>query len=175
MANILIVYSSTDGHTLKICQVLKQTIERGSHDVKLASITEEPDGALGLFDKIVVGASIRYGKHRPQVYEFIKRNQKLLESIPSAFFTVNVVARKPLKNTPQTNPYLKKFLEKSAWQPKELGVFAGKLDYQKYKFWDRQVIRLIMKLTQGPTDPNSVTEFTNWLEVEKFGQRISVM
>ena len=122
-----------------------------------------------------MGASIRYGKHRPQVYAFIKRNEAVLESKPNAFFSVNVVARKPDKCRPETNPYLKSFLKKTTWQPKELAVFAGKIDYQKYNFWDRHIIRLIMWLTKGPTHPDTVAEFTNWAEVDAFAQRISTM
>lgn len=175
MANILIVYSTTDGHTLKICQRLKQVIEQQGHQVKLASINDEPDTVLQSFDKIVIGASIRYGKHRPQVFEFIERNEKALESRPNAFFSVNIVARKPEKNRPETNPYVIKFLKKVSWEPGEVAVFAGKIDYQQYSFRDRHIIRFIMWMTKGPTHPESVIEYTNWAEVEEFGRRISLM
>ena len=99
----------------------------------------------------------------------------MLESKPNAFFSVNIVARKPEKNRPETNPYIRKFKKKSSWQPKELAVFAGKIDYQKCSFWDRHIIRLIMWITKGPTHPTTVAEFTDWAEVEVFARRISVM
>ena len=175
MANILILYSTVDGQTLKICQRLQQVIEREHHRVELVPVNAADGAGLNRFDKIVIGASIRYGKHRPEVFEFAGRNRALLDGKPNAFFTVNVVARKPEKNRPETNPYMQKFLQQSAWRPRELAVFAGKIDYPKYGFWDRQVIRFIMWMTQGPTDPKSVVEFTNWEDVEAFGRRISAM
>lgn len=175
MAIILIIYSSTDGHTLKICQRLQRVIEQQDHRVKLVAIHDAAVVDLTLFDKIVIGASIRYGKHRPQVYDFIKINASVLDSKANAFFSVNIVARKPEKNRPETNPYMKKFLKKIPWQPKQLAVFAGKIDYPKYSFWDRNIIRLIMWITKGPTHPEAVIEFTNWTEVEAFGQCISKM
>ncbi|MEO5660267.1 MAG: menaquinone-dependent protoporphyrinogen IX dehydrogenase [Polaromonas sp.] len=175
MANILIIYSTTDGHTLKICQRLQQIIEQQNHQVKLASVNDEPDVNLKLFDKIIVGASIRYGKHRPKVYDFIKRNAQFLEDKPSAFFSVNVVARKPDKNRPDTNPYIKTFQKRVSWKPTKLAVFAGKIDYKKYSFWNRHIIRLIMWMTNGPTRPDAVAEFTDWEEVEAFGRRVCVM
>jgi menaquinone-dependent protoporphyrinogen oxidase len=150
-------------------------MERQGHRVELASINDEPAADLGRFDKFVIGASIRYGKHRPRVYDFIKENDQLLKSKPSAFFSVNVVARKPGKNRPETNPYMKKFQKKTSRQFRELAVFAGKIDYRQYGFRDRQIIRLIMWMTNGPTDPETVTEFTNWEEVEAFGRRICAM
>ena len=175
MSRILIIYSTTDGHTRKISQRLQQVIEQQNHQIKIVSINDEADVDLTLFDKIVVGASIRYGKHSPHIYQFIKRNQLILESMPNAFFSVNVVARKAEKCQADTNPYLKKFLKQIAWKPKQLAVFAGKIDYPKYSFWDRSIIRLIMWITKGPTDPKTVKEFTNWQQVEAFGRVISEM
>lgn len=173
MANILINYSTTDGHTRSICERLKRVIEEQNHSVVVSWMSDDPDISLEPFDKIIVGASIRYGKHQPQVFEFIRKNQATLESKPSAFFSVNVVARKPEKNTPETNPYLQKFLKKIAWQPQHLAVFAGRLDYPKYSYIDRQMIRLIMWMTKGPTAPDTVVEFTDWDKVDEFGRRFA--
>lgn len=175
MANILIIFSTTDGHTRKICQRLKSVIEERAHKATLKSIDDLLNVDLNAFDKIVLGASIRYGKHSKRVYEFIDKHQQILDSKPNAFFSVNVVARKPNKNNPQTNPYLKKFLNQISWRPKELAVFAGKVDYPKYTFWERLMIRLIMLMTKGPTDPKSIVEFTDWNQVENFGQLVCEM
>ena len=70
---------------------------------------------------------------------------------------------------------MKKFLKQIAWKPKQLAVFAGMIDYQKYTFWDRLAIRLIMWITGGPTDPETKTEFTDWGGVEHFGRVICDM
>jgi menaquinone-dependent protoporphyrinogen oxidase len=96
-----------------------------------------------------------------------------LENKKSVFFTVNVVARKSNKNSPETNPYLKKFLTSTSWKPDLLGVFAGKIDYPKYGFWDRHIIRLIMFMTKGPTDTSKTYEFTDWKKVDEFAYKIS--
>ena len=173
MANILIIFSTTDGHTKEICQRLKPVIEERTHQVTLKSIDDLHNVDLNAFDKIVLGASIRYGKHSKKVYEFIDKNKQILDSKSNAFFSVNVVARKPNKNTPETNPYLKKFLNQISWRPKKLAVFAGKVDYPKYTFWERLMIQLIMLMTKGPTDPKVSVEFTDWKQVEHFGQLVS--
>ncbi len=175
MADILIMYSTTDGHTLEICQYLKQVIERSGNRVTLHSMDNGSDVDMQAFDKIVLGASIRYGKHSKQVYRHIKLNQPILDSKPNAFFSVNVVARKPAKNQPETNPYLKKFLKEISWQPRHLAVFAGKLNYPIYSYWDKQIIRFIMWMTKGPTDPDTVIDYTDWSQVEAFGQLVSNM
>lgn len=175
MARILVIYSTTDGHTLKICRVLQRVMERNAHRVTLVSIHDWREVDLPAFDKIVIGASIRYGRHGRQVADFIDDNRSLLDSRANAFFSVNIVARKPAKNRPETNPYLRKFLRRIAWRPRQMAVFAGKLDYPKYGAVDRFMIRFIMWLTGGPTDPQAVVEFTDWEKVEAFGQLISDM
>ena len=175
MSRILFLYSTVDGHTLKICGRLQQLVGQAGHESTLAALQGQSDIELEPFDEIVIGASIRYGKHRPQVAEFMRTHRTILERKPSAFFSVNIVARKPDKNTPDTNPYVRKFLRQIGWRPRQVAVFAGMLDYPRYGFWDRQIIRFIMFLTHGPTDPRSVVEFTDWKQVEAFGQRISAM
>ncbi len=175
MAKILIFFSTTDGHTREICFRLKQVIEEQAHQVTLQSIDDESRFDLSAFDKIVLGANIRYGKHSKQIYDFVKRNKKTLENKPNAFFSVSLVARKPDKNKPETNPYLRKFLNQIPWHPKNLAVFAGKIDYQKYRFLDRKIIQFIMWMTKGPTDPKVDVEYTNWKQVESFGFLISKM
>ena len=60
------------------------------------------------------------------LYKFIELNKNILNEKESVFFSVNVVARKSKKNTPDNNPYIKKFLRISKWKPKKIGVFAGK-------------------------------------------------
>lgn len=175
MAKILIVYSTTDGHTKKICDRLRQVIEQDAHQVTVVSIRNESQFDLTAFDKIVIGASVRYGKHSPQIVDFIEKNRRLLDSKPNAFFSVNVVARKPEKSKPEYNPYLQKFLKRISWRPRKLAVIAGKIDYPSYTSFDRLMIRLIMWMTKGPTDPKAIVEFTDWRQVEDFGRIISAM
>lgn len=173
MANILILYSTTDGHTIQICKRLQAVIEQAGHQVEVADLKDNPSLEGREFDKIVIGASIRYGKHQPLVAKFIADNQATLEAHPNALFSVNVVARKPEKNTPETNPYLIKFLKQIDWQPQNLGVFAGRIEYPALGFMDRTMIRFIMWMTKGPTDPTGTFEFTDWEKVEDFGRMIA--
>ena len=175
MANILIIYSTTDGHTVEICRRIIEVLEQSGHHIKLVNVTDASGMDLAPFDKIVIGASIRYGKHSPQIVEFIAKNETMLDSKPNAFFSVNVVARKPAKNQPDTNPYVKKFLKRISWKPKLVKVFAGRLDYPRYTPFDRFMIRFIMWITKGPTDPTAIIEFTDWQQVEEFARMIGEM
>lgn len=172
MKSALIIYSTTDGQTLEICKRILSSLHVDDTS-KIVHISKAKEHDLTQFDKIIIGASIRYGKHKPELYKFIEENSSLLENKDSAFFSVNVVARKPEKNTPETNPYMQKFLNLSRWKPKRLAVFAGKIDYPKYGFIDKHMIRLIMWITKGPTDIKNTYEFTNWDDVNNFSNRLN--
>ena len=171
MTKYLFLYSTTDGHTKRICEYIGNILKHENHEIKIEPISLELK-KLSEYDAIILGASIRYGKHQKSVFNFINKYKDLLETKKSAFFSVNVVARKSEKNSPNTNPYMKKFLKTSSWQPNKLGVFAGKVDYPSYKFFDKYIIRIIMWITKGPTDTSQSYEFTDWNVVENFAKTL---
>ena len=111
MAKIGFIYSTVDGHTLEICERLVKVVEAAGNTAALVELTPDAKVDLLEFDQIVIGASIRYGKHRPEVAQFINDNIEIIESKRGAFFSVNAVARKPEKKDPETNPYVRKFFK----------------------------------------------------------------
>jgi menaquinone-dependent protoporphyrinogen oxidase len=44
-------------------------------------------------------------------------------------------------------------------------VFAGALRYPRYRWYDRFMIRLIMKMTGGETDTSKEVVYTDWQQV----------
>ena len=169
MSSFLIIYSSTDGHTKTICERITNSLHL-ENIVKLLSLEDAKKIDLSNFEKIIIGASIRYGKHSKELYKFINSNKSILDQKKCAFFSVNVVARKPEKNTAETNPYINKFLKISKWKPNKIGVFAGKVDYPSYNFLDKYIIKFIMFITKGPTDTSQSYEFTDWSKVDDFSE-----
>ena len=104
MKNTLIVYSSIDGHTKKISTKIAEYLSE-SNNVDLASLLEAKTLSLKNYQQIIIGASIRYGNYRKDLFEFIEKNLDDLNEKENAFFSVNVVARKSEKNTAESNPY----------------------------------------------------------------------
>jgi len=166
-----IIYSSIDGQTLEICKKLRDEFLENNQNVELFSINDFNEDVTS-YDRLIIGASIRYGVHNKKIIDFINTNKEQLNSIKTAFFSVNLVARKPEKNTPSTNPYVIKFFKTIDWTPNIVEVFAGKLDYKKYPFFDRIMIQFIMWMTKGPTNVNTEIEYTNWDKVTEFGTQL---
>ena len=176
--NILILFASNDGQTKKIADFIKDTIEKkliialpqviiDCHD-----IAQYADFLEKKYDFVIIGSRIRYGHHHKKIIRWIKLNQKKLSIIPWAFFSVSLLARKPVKATAKNNPYIKKLFRRFPITPDLIGVFAGRLCYQKYHGINKLMILLIMKLTQGPTRLDTDIEFTDWVSVKKFTDEI---
>ena len=84
-----ILYATVDGQTLKISNVIKEILVEKGNDVELFSI-EDFDKKVTDYDKFVIGASIRYGKHNSKIIDFINNNKAALEKTENAFFSVNL-------------------------------------------------------------------------------------
>ncbi|MGF1708766.1 menaquinone-dependent protoporphyrinogen IX dehydrogenase [Enterovibrio baiacu] len=170
MKKALLLHSSREGQTVKILRYIEKELA-DTHQCELVDLHETPNVDFAHYDKVMIGASIRYGHLNKKLYTFIEKNLAELNNAKAAFFCVNLTARKPEKDTPETSVYMKKFLTLSPWQPQLLDVFAGALYYPRYKFFDRVMIQFIMKMTGGETDPTKEIEYTNWDRVKLLSER----
>jgi hypothetical protein len=90
------------------------------------------------------------------------------------FLSVSLTARKPGKDMVEGNVYLRKSIARHRLAPALAVAIAGRLDYARCGWLDRQLIRFIMKLTGGPTDLKASIEFTAWNVVDDLAPRTAV-
>ncbi|MTI19047.1 menaquinone-dependent protoporphyrinogen IX dehydrogenase [Rhodobacteraceae bacterium RKSG542] len=170
-----IYFATHDAHTKQIISKIQEHLEAAGHTVNPVELSsgKEPLAEWHEDHRIIVAVPIRYGFHLPAVRRFVKRNIVRLNSEQTAFISVNLTARKPNKNTAETNFYCRKYLERSGLEPKKAAVFAGMLNYPIYNIFDRVMIQLIMVITGGPTDASQKYEFTDWGRVDDFAQELA--
>tara|TARA_B100000965_G_C19540624_1_gene735394 strand:+ start:765 stop:1301 length:537 start_codon:yes stop_codon:yes gene_type:complete len=171
-SRLLILYSTVDGHTKSICEYISKKLNNRKI-ISFSSIEDSSNISLSEYDEILIGASVRYGYHRKNVYKFVLTNKDILNKKKTAFFSLNLTARKPDKNLASTNPYIVKFLKKVDWDPTIKDVFAGRLDYPKLDFLNKLAILFIMVITNGPKDIKKTYELTDWNRVDKLINLIS--
>ena len=171
---LAIIFSSKHGLTEKICSVIKSNLDKEIHiDIYPVKLSNNTD--FSGYKIIVIGSSIYHGRHDKKIYSLVKKNKNLLEKKKTAFFTVNVVARKKNKSNSSNNPYLIKFLKATNWKPDITAVFAGQINYPVYSFINKFIIRFIMYVTKGPTDTAKCHNFTNWKTVGNFAEKIKLL
>ena len=174
MTSVLVLYKSRMGHTARVARRIRESINAAGGRCETMGITEATHEGVDwdAWDVVVLGAPVIYGTYHKSVFRFIADNQARLESKPSSFFNVSVVARNAEKATVEGNRYMQKFLERSPWRPKDLKVIAGKVDYPSWSWFDTLMIQMIMKMTKGPTDPKTVIDYTDWADVRAYGEHV---
>ena len=173
MKPVLLAYASADGHTRRIAERIAARIEAAGFEVRRV----EADGLGGIdptdFDAVIAGSPVRYGKHDRRIVRFLETRAAEIEARTNALFSVNLVARTPEKRTPEGNSHVRKFLESLRFHPAHVEVIAGRLDYPSYGWLDRFAIRMIMKMTGGPTGGDEVIEYTDWDQVDRIGDAMA--
>lgn len=161
---VFLLYASHDGQTGRIAlRLMDELRARGQKALPCNLAKAIPP--VFLFEEaaaIVLLSPIRYGYHLRPIEEFIQEHKALLQKQILGMVSINLTARKAGKDQPETNAYFKKWIKKHQINPDISAVIAGRLDYPRYSWLDRQMIRFIMKITGGPTDPQTQVEYTQW-------------
>jgi menaquinone-dependent protoporphyrinogen oxidase len=175
--SVLVLYMSRGGHTARIARrICDGIVEAGGRADRIDLVEAEREGVdWNGFDVVALGAPVLYGTYDESVFRFVERHKAELDTRPNSFFNVSVVARTPGKATVEGNRYMQKFLQLSPWKPRDLKVIAGKVDYPSWPWHERLMIQLIMKMTQGPTDPRTVIDYTNWDDVRAYGRHLAAL
>src|SRR5687767_5662613 len=93
MADVLLLYASTHGHTAKIAARIAEGLRAGGVgrvDVRDAADAGAIDPAA--FDGVIVGGSLHAGRHQAEPVEWVKAHLAVLGDRPSAFFSVSLTA-----------------------------------------------------------------------------------
>jgi menaquinone-dependent protoporphyrinogen oxidase len=171
MTRVLIVYGTGEGQTAKISERIARMIRNRGHTADAVDAGDLAKGSTTEgYDAAIVGASIHMGKHEDYVRDFVRENRALLESIPSAFFSVSLTAHDATeKARKEVEGYVESFEEETGWRPDKVAIFAGALLYTHYGFIKRRMMKKIVRDTGNPdTDTSRDYEYTDWNEVERF-------
>lgn len=168
-------YATRDGHTRDVAFSLAGKLMDLGGSVSLLDVERifpEKDD-LATAEQIILLMPVRYGYHLPVFDRLMKTYGVELRRKRVTVVSFNLTARKAGKNTPETNPYLRKWLKKHAFVPENQVVFAGKLHYELYRWWEKQIIRVIMKITGGPTQLDTKIDFMDWARLDVLAEQLA--
>ena len=175
MKRILVTYATMAGSTAEVAQVVAEEIARSEVQVDVLPLGEVKN--LVGYDGVVLGGPMLMGWHR-QALGFLKKHRQALQRIPLAVFVmaisltqtgetnvggVPIYVDDQLPKPPEQPEHLR-FRERYARlsnyiqpiltavrpvSPVSMGVFGGRLEYGRLKWWAVLFVMLIIQAPAG--------------------------
>lgn len=163
MNKVLIAYASKAGSTGEVAGVIGEELSAKGMSVDVFQLKQVKD--LSSYQAIVIGSAIRMGSWLPEATKFLEAHKTELSRIPTAFFTVCMTLH---EETEQNRRKVEEFMQpvRAILEPVSLGLFAGKMDYSKLSFMDRQIIKMVK---------TPVGDFRNWDAIRSWSREIQPM
>ena len=175
MNRMLVAYATMAGSTVEVAQAVGEEITKRGLQVDILPIGEVK--ALQAYDGVVVGGPMIMGWHRTAL-NFLKKNRQAFQQIPLAVFVtaisltqtgetsldgVPVTVDENLPKTPadaerlnfreryaRLSSYLGPILKATRpSKPVSIGVFGGRLEYGRLKWWAVLFVMLIIQAPAG--------------------------
>ncbi|MGB7096798.1 MAG: flavodoxin domain-containing protein [Anaerolineales bacterium] len=193
MNRILVAYATMAGSTMEVAQVVGEEIAKSGLEVDVLPVSEIDD--LQAYDGVVVGGPMIMGPHRAGL-RFLKKHRKAFEQIPLAVFVmamsltetgetsvdgvpvcVDEDLPKPPKNEERLNyreryaslaKYLRPILKATRpVKPVSIGVFGGRLEYGRLKWW---AVLFVMLVIQAPAGDRR-----NWSAIRSWAGEVAAV
>jgi menaquinone-dependent protoporphyrinogen oxidase len=179
---IATIYATREGQTQRIVEYLAGAFRARDVEVDIFRAKEKPDVDLEAYDLVVVAGSVHIGSHEPELIAFVKRHRDMLERVPAAFISVNLSqagvedvkrsVEQRARATKNVAGVVEAFVRKTGWHPRWTEPVAGALLYTRYNFLIRFIMKRISKAEGGSVDTSRDHEYTDWLALERFADRI---
>lgn len=166
---ILLIYATREGQTKRIAERISARFRAAGHFVDGHPYDGLP-GNLdpGVYDAVMVGSSIHYGRHPLRLSRWVRRHRAALSARPGAFFSVSLSGGGPGARPETARRYLETFLARGRWRPELTAIFGGALLYTRYSPFIRFLMRQIVRMAGGDTDTSRDYEYTDWAAVDRF-------
>lgn len=162
---IMIVYSTTEGHTRTIADFLEEEAKKMGHKAGLFNATVKPPSPKG-YNAVIIAASVHAGKYQSSIEHYAREYHRELNELPVIFMSVSLTAAsddeaswKELKEQTES------FMLSTGLEPDHTEYVAGALLYTRYDFFKRFIMRNINKKSGGDTDTSQDHVYTDWEQV----------
>lgn len=161
---VLVAFQSHYGSTAEIAHEIGATLaQRGAH-VEVRHV-ETIDG-IAAYDRVIVGAAIRYERWMPGAADFVRKHRRELAATPVAMFFTCLALSQPDRARETVAGYERKIRSIAPEiVPISIKGFAGVLDYSRMTPMTRRFARLLLMLRGADAgDHRNWTEITAWAE-----------
>jgi len=168
MTRILVLYGTTDGHTLKVATAIADTLRAQVGDTDVVNAAVNPPRADG-YDAVIVAASVHAGGYQSSLLAWVKENAAALNQRPTAFVSVCLAVLQDDPNVQgQVAETIERFVKTTKWKPTLRKAVAGALLYRKYNWIKRWTMKRIVAKAGGDVDTSRNYEYTDWNDLRAF-------
>jgi menaquinone-dependent protoporphyrinogen oxidase len=140
LAEILIVYATLQGHTLRVAERVAEHVAAAGHRPALTRVDAAP--APTGFDAAIVGAPVQAGHFAAAVVEYATAHATELARRPSGlFFVCLTAAQNDDASRATVDGYLRTFQRQTGWTPDVVASFAGALPTEPTTLLHRALMR----------------------------------
>jgi menaquinone-dependent protoporphyrinogen oxidase len=177
MANVLVLYASTHGHTAKVAARIAEGLRaEGVEEVDVRDVADAGTIDPASYDAVIVGGSLHAGHHQEELVDWVQFRRAALGGRPSAFFSISLTAADDTDEAREaTQRCIDDFLAETEWTPERSVAIAGALQYREYNVFTRTLMRLMMRRGGHPTDTSQDYDYTDWEAVERFGREFATL
>src|SRR5690606_6549531 len=174
MAQLRIVYGTTEGQTEKVAHRLRDRLEAGGHTVDAYRAGRVPEDLDPLdYDGVLVGGSVHAGRYQRALLAWVQAHGPSLAVRPSALFTVCMRAAVPTEAARRAaEGDVAAFAQETGGRPAESAAVAGAARAAAHHVLVRFVMRRIARKDAahlpGALDASRDHEFTDWATVDAF-------
>jgi menaquinone-dependent protoporphyrinogen oxidase len=175
---VLVAFDTRDGQSAEIASRISGNLQQKELNVSCLNL-KKVQGSVDMYDGAIFGGPVRFGKHSSALVDFVRRNKKTLQGMPTAFFSVSLAQAGNERERDLASGYIKDFVENVGFQPTISKPIAGALRFPRYNTFLKWLMRLktgaflAMRSKRGAgekaTNPDKGEyEFTEWNSVDNF-------
>jgi len=143
---VLILLSTTEGHTRKLAQFAAAQLTRRGYEVRVHDTVQPNLPDLAGFDVALLMASVHVGHYQHLFIESVRKNHDALNAMPSAFVSVSLSAA---GDNPSDLAGLRDCVEHlerdTLWHPGAVHHAAGAMLFSAYGFLTKLAIKFIAR------------------------------
>ncbi|MCB2107775.1 MAG: flavodoxin domain-containing protein [Rhodobacteraceae bacterium] len=168
MKRILVLYGTLHGQAAKVAARIGERCRAVGHQADVIRDRDLPGSANpDDYDVILVVASFNNGRYPKALTKWIAAHAKPLSAMPSAFFAISGAACDPTTGERDAASQSGPFLTKVGWTPRRIEHVAGAFPFTKYSWFEKWVMKTILKRGGHPHDTKVDYEYTDWPKLDR--------
>ncbi len=166
---VLVAYETAHKSTAEVAEAIATTLREGGDEADVARC-RELQSAEG-YDACIIGSPVWAGNWLKPARAFVARNEQALAARPVAYFHMSGAA-----GIADERPEIVRIMNESlpeyapSVKPVSIGAFGGVIDYDRYNFVLRMVMKSVVGRGGGPTSGRH--DLRDWDEIREWTMEV---